>query len=206
MTFVKVGVCVAVLVPSLAVAASVELMAFADKPVCEKVMQLFGERFAPDLELSKTVEWIPIELQGQGPKIRRCSSLDRTVMDLNNDGRVDLVVRSTFCMKGAPSDSLYVFPADSQVLNEVSWQDMSLLVSTQDKFERTGGTYPLTSLTMEQSTAPPALAGVFSIQLFRLEGVSYIGLTDARREWMAITKYRGREQFEDQCYLRSRTP
>lgn len=206
MKFVKIGVWLVVLVPAVAIAASVELMAFADKPVCEQVAKLFGERFVPDLELLKTVEWTPVEVQGEGPKVRRCSSLDKTLMDVNNDGRDDLVVKTTFCMKGMPSDSFYVFPATSQVLNEVSWQDMSLLVTAPDKFERTGGTYPLTALPMEQRADSSTLSGVFSIQPFRLDGVSYIGLTDARREWMAITKYRGGEQFEDQCYLRSHRP
>ncbi len=205
MKIVKIGGWLAMLMPTVALAGSVELMAFADKPMCEKAAKLFGERFVPDAELSKTVEWIPVELKGEGPKTRRCSSLDKMIMDLNNDGLDDLVVKTTFCMKGAPSDSFYVFPADSQVLNEVSWQDMSLLVLSQDKFERTGGTYPLTALPVEQTPLPSPLAGVFSIQPFRLDGVTYIGLTDARREWMVITKYHGGERFEDQCYLRSRT-
>ena len=122
-------------------------------------------------------------------------------MDLNNDGQNDLVIKTTFCMKGMPSDSFYVFPADSQVLEQTSWQDMNLLVSTQDKFERTGGTYPLTALSMERVAPPPVLASVFTIQPFRLDGVGYLSLTDARREWMVIAKYRGGERFEDQCYL-----
>lgn len=206
MKIIKIGGWLVGLVPAMAFAASVELMAFADRSVCEKVVKRFGERVMPDLELMKTVEWTPIELQGQGPKIRRCSSLDKTIMDVNNDGRNDLVVKTTFCMKGTPSDSFYVFPVSSQVLNEVSWQDMSLLVTTPDKFERTGGTYPLTGLPMEQRAESSILSGVFSILPFRFEGVSYIGLSDARREWMVITKYLGREQFEDQCYLRSRIP
>ncbi len=206
MKIVTIAGWLVLLVPTVALAASVELMASADKPLCEKVAKLFSERFVPDTELLKTVEWTPIVLKGPGPTARRCSSLDKTIMDLNNDGRDDLVVKTTFCMKGVPSDSFYVFPATSQVLTEVSWQDMSLLVSSQDKFERTGGTYPLTALLMEQVEASSSLVGVFSIQPFRLDGVAYIGLTDARREWMVVAKYRGGERFEDQCYLRSRTP
>ena len=75
------------------------------------------------LRLSKTVQWEPVKLKGQGPPTRRCSSFDKTRMDLDNDGQEDLVVKATFCMKGAPSDSLYVFPADSTVLEQASWQD-----------------------------------------------------------------------------------
>jgi hypothetical protein len=123
-------------------------------------------------------------------------------VDLNNDGQQDLVVKTTFCMKGAPSDSLYVFPADNSVLDQVSWQDMSPLLATNDKFERTGGTYPLTSLPMENSV--PALTTLFAIHPFILDGVAYVSLTDARREWIVVATYLRGERFEDLCYLASR--
>jgi hypothetical protein len=129
--------------------------------------------------------------------------LDKALVDLDNDGQQDLVVKTTFCMKGTPSDSLYVFPADSSVLDQASWQDMSPLLATSAKFERTGGTYPLTSLRTESVTTPPALTTVFALQLFRLDGITYVSLTDARREWMVIAKYLRGEKFEDQCYLKA---
>ena len=206
MKIMQLGSLLVALIPALVSAASVELAAYSDKPFCDNVAKLFGERLNAAHDLSKTVEWTAVELKGEGPKIRRCSSLDKTYMDLNNDGRDDLVVKTSFCMKGSPSDSFYVFPADSPVLNQVSWQDMSPLLATQDKFERTGGSYSLTSLPIDKASPSPALSTVFTIQPFRLDGVAYLGLTDARREWMVIAKYRGGERFEDLCYLRASTP
>lgn len=190
------------MVPALTAAASVELAAFADKPFCEKVAAWFGQHQDFNTELSKTVQWEPVVLNGLGPATRRCSSFDRTRMDLDNDGQEDLVVKATFCPKGAPSDSLYVFPTDSTVLEQASWQDTSPLLATHDKFERTGGTYPLTRLRIEKDGASPTLRTSFSVQPFLLDGQSYVGLTDTRRKWMVIAKYRGGEQFEDLCYLR----
>jgi hypothetical protein len=190
-----------VMAPAMAVAASVELAAFADKAFCEKVARSSGDRFVFERDLSETVEWVPVELKGEGPTARRCSSLDKTIIDLDNDGRADLVVKTTFCMKGDLSDSLYVFPADSRVLEKVSWQDLSPLLATRDKFERTGGTYPLTSLQVANGQAPPDLTTTFSLQPFLLDGTTYVGLTDARHKWMVIAKYRGSERFEDVCYL-----
>lgn len=201
MKVMNLGGLAVAMIPALVSAASVELAAYSDKPLCEKVAKLFGERLKPAPDLSKTVEWTAVELKGEGPKTRRCSSLDKANMDLNNDGRDDLVVKTTFCMKGAPSDSIYVFPANSPVLDQLAWQDMSPLLATHDKFERTGGSYPLTSLPMDKVWPSPALSTVFTIQPFRLDGVAYIGLTDARREWMVIAKYRGGERFEELCYL-----
>ncbi|MBH0177380.1 MAG: hypothetical protein HP491_05825 [Nitrospira sp.] len=97
-------------VPALVSAASVDVAAWKDQSFCRKVAALFGERLTPD-----SVEWKPVELKGQGPKTRHCSSLDQALLDLDNDGTKDLVIKTTFCMKGAPSDSLYVFPT------AVSW-------------------------------------------------------------------------------------
>lgn len=192
-----------VVIPALTAGASVELAAFADKPLCEKVTALFRERLEPNAELTKTVQWEPIALKGQGPTTRRCSSLAKTKMDLDNDGQEDLVVKTTFCPKGSPSDSFYMFPADSAVLEQVNWQDLSPLLATPNKFERTGGTYPLTTLRIDKVSVPPTLRTSFSLQPFMLDDAAYIGLTDTRREWLVIVKYRSGEQFEDLCYLRN---
>lgn len=205
MKITGIGSLLVAMIPAVTVAASVELTAFADKPFCEKVVALFGEQLDLNAELSKTVRWEPVQLRGQGPPTRRCSSFDRTRMDLDNDGQEDLVVRATFCMKRVPSDSLYVFPADSTVLERATWQDLSPLLATQNKFERTGGSYPLTALRIDRATAPPILTTSFSLQPFLLDGRSYIGMTDTKREWMVIAKYLGGERFEDLCYLQAGT-
>lgn len=193
---------VLLMLPTMATAASVELVAFADKDFCEKVAGLSGTRFLFESSLSQTVQWEGIDLKGVGPTVRRCSSLDKTIIDLDNDGRKDLVVKTTFCMKGDPSDSLYIFPAESTVLEETSWQDLSPLLATHDKFERTGGIYPLTALQFDKGQASPALATTFSVNPFILEGTTYVGLTDSRREWLVVAKYVGEERLEDLCYLR----
>jgi hypothetical protein len=189
--------------PALVSAASVEVAAGTDLSFCQKVAAFFGDRLEPAAELVATVDWKPVELKGQGPKARQCSSLDRAIMDLDNSGTKDLVVKTTFCMKGAPSDSMYVFPADSAVLEATSWQDMGPLLATDDKFERTGGTYPLVSLPIERSPIPPALATLFTVHPFIQDSAAYVALTDAKREWLVVAKYRGGQQFEDQCYLRA---
>ena len=201
MKFTTVGSLLLTLLLALTAAASVELTAFADKPFCENVVALLGNHQDPNVELLKTVQWEAVQLKGQGPSTRRCSSLDKALMDLDNDGQQDLVVKATFCPKGAPSDSLYVFPADSMVLEQSSWQDLSPLLATHDKFERTGGTYPLTALRMDKASTAPVLTTSFSLHPFLLNGQSYIRMTDTRREWTVVATYRGGEQFEDLCYL-----
>ena len=96
-----------------------------------------------------------------------------------------------------------MFPADSAVLEQANWQDLSPLLATTDKFERTGGAYPLTLFPAEEKgVSMTTLTGVFTVQPFMLDGSAYISLTDARAEWTVITKYLGGARFDDQCYLR----
>lgn len=190
--------------PVLVSAASLEVMAAKSLPFCEKVAKFFGDRLVPAADLLKTVEWKAVELKGQGPKTRHCSSLDKAIFDLNNDGRLDLVIKTTFCMKGRPSDSFYMFPADSAVLEQANWQDLSPLLATSDKFERTGGAYPLTQISNEEAgVSRTPLSGVFTVQPFMLDGRAYVSLTDGRAERAVIAQYQGGVRFEDRCYLRA---
>lgn len=144
-----------------------------------------------------------MELKGQGPKTRHCSSLDKATFDLDYDGQMELVVKTTFCMKGSPSDSFYMFPADSAVREQANWQDLSPLLATSDKFERTGGRYQLSGLPMpsEAGKQLSALSMMFTVQPFIMDEKAYVALTDGRGEWMVIAKYLRGDRFEDQCYL-----
>lgn len=202
-----------VFISSLGVAWAAEyeyqLVAGKDNTLCAKVLESFREdlgerqRQRYQHEIFRQIIWKPVELKGQGPKTRHCSSLEQAIFDMDNDGRPDLVIKTTFCMKGSPSDNFYLFPPDSPVLEQINWQDLSPLLATPDRFERTGGGYPLTQLPAEEpgkGLAP--LTGVFTIQPFMLDGRTYISLTDGRAEWTVIAKYLRGERFEDQCYLR----
>lgn len=178
--------------------------------LCARVLEAFREdvddrwRLRYQHEIFRQITWKPAELRGQGPKTSHCSSLNKAMFDLDNDGQPDLVVKTTFCMKGSPSDSFYMFPADSAVLEQANWQDLSPLLATPDKFERTGGAYPLTQLpAAETGVSRTPLTGVFTVQPFILDGSAYVSLTDERAEWIVIAQYRGGGRFEDLCYLRA---
>ena len=107
-------------------------------------------------------------------------------------------------MKGSPSDSFYMFPADSAVLEQANWQDLSPLLATSDKFEKTDGAYPMTQLSAEdRGVSRTPLAGVCTVQPFMLDGSAYVSLTDGRAERMVIALYQGGGRFEDRCYLRA---
>ncbi len=186
-----------------------QLVVGRDSKLCVKVLEAFREdvddrwRLRYQHEIFRQIVWKHVELKGQGPKAKHCSSLNQAMLDLDNDGQSDLVIKSTFCMKGSASDSFYKFPTDSAVLEQANWQDMSPLLATPDKFERTGGAYPLTQIPIAESgVSPTPLTGIFTVQPFMLDGSAYVSLTDGRAEWIVIAKYLRGEQFEDQCYLR----
>jgi len=127
------------------------------------------------------------------------------MVDLDNDGAYDLVVRATSCMKGSPSDSLYVFPSDSHVLEQSSWQNLAPLLDTGNKFERTGGSYPLTAIPFSSGPthAEARLSTVFTVHPFLLGEKAYLALTDRIGEWIVVAKYLGGERLEDLCYLKT---
>ncbi len=196
--------------PLIAAAGSIEMMAWKDKMYCEQVLELFqknmggASRFNLYTEPFSAITWEPVSVAGVGPKVRHCASLDKALIDLDNDGTKDLVIKATFCMKGSPSDSVYVFPADSRVLEQASWQDMSPLHATSDRFERTGGTYPLTALPMGGLEQPaPVLSTVFTLHPFVVEGKISVALSDTHGTWIVVANYHRGERFEDQCYFRS---
>ena len=186
-----------------------QLVVGRDSKLCARVLEAFREdvddrgRLRYQHEIFRQITWKPVELKGQGPKTRHCSSLDKAMFDLNNDGQQNLVVKTTFCMKGRPSDSFYMFPADSAVLEQANWQDLSPLLATPDKFERTGGRYTLSALPMSSVSSKelPALSTMFTLQPFIMDEKAYVVLTDGRGEWMVIAKYLGGDRFEDECYL-----
>ena len=187
-----------------------QLVVGGDKKFCTKVLEAFREdlddRWRPRYqhEIFRQITWKPVELKGQGPKSRHCSSLDKAIFDLDNDGQPDLVVKTTFCMKGSPSDSFYMFPADSAVLEQANWQDLSPLLATADKFERTGGSYPLSAIPMssESSKEAPVLDTVFTVKPFIMDEKTDVALTDGRGQWTVIARYLRGERFDDRCYLR----
>ena len=189
-----------------------ELAMNANKDVCAGILEMFNAGLtksgavAYDHEAFRKIGWSPVSLGGKTPAVKRCNELERALVDIDNDGSLDLVVRTTFCMKGHPSDSVYIFPADSPVLEQTTWQDFNLLLATRNKFERTGGTYPLNDLPAEsRGGTGAALSNAFTLRPFRMNETTYVSLTDSRAEWIVIAKYLKGEQFQDVCYLRAGT-
>ena len=69
-----------------------QLVVGKDSKLCASVLDAFRQdvddrgqlRFTH--EIFRQIAWNPVELKGQGPKTRHCSSLDKALVDLDNDG------------------------------------------------------------------------------------------------------------------------
>ncbi|GKS57867.1 hypothetical protein YTPLAS18_13940 [Nitrospira sp.] len=147
-----------------------------------------------------SVDWSPVKLKGDGPKETVCSTFEQARVDLRRNGTTDLVIRSSFCMKRRPSDSLYVFPAESDVLARATWQELGPLHETQIKVEHTGGSYSLNQLQDSEQTVE--LREVFSLNVVQVEEQALIALTAPPFEWIVVARLRGAGPLEDVCYLR----
>lgn len=194
------------LTTGVAWAADYDLLMGRDERLCRQVGEALvllsdgSVGFRPDDDQIHPLAWQPVQLGGDAPKTTRCSELQQMLVDLNNDGHRDLVIRARFCMKGKPSDSLYLFPEDSPVLQQATWQDLAPLHATPDKFEQTGGTYPLREGSDGGNSA--ALRTLFAIESFMLDGRAYVSLTSPPHEYVVIASYQGGDSFRDLCYLR----
>ena len=65
-------------------------------------------------------------------------------------------------------------------------------MATPDKFERVGGTYSLTQISIEDTGVNRTpLSGVITVQPFMLDGGAYVSLTDRRAAWTVMVQCRG---------------
>lgn len=146
-----------------------------------------------------SVEWQPATLAGNGPPRSRCASFDQGRADVFPGGMPLLAIRSRFCMKGVPSESLYLFPGSSDVLERASWQDLSPLHATLEKFERTGGRYRLAHVP--DSMGEVELREQFILDLVVVDERASVALTAPPFAWIVIGRPHGQGTIQEQCYL-----
>ena len=146
-----------------------------------------------------SVDWASVTLAGEGPKPSNCSFFEHTLADLDHDGWLDRVVRSRFCMRGRPSESLYVFPSESDVLSRATWQDLGPLHDARYKIERTGGVYILQK--HPGGDQPIELREVFSIDVVQVGGKALVVLSAPPFDWVVVGRLRASGVLDDVCYL-----
>jgi len=93
-----------------------QLVAGKESNLCANVLDAFREdvddrgRLRYQHEIFRQITWKPVELKGQGPKTRHCSSLDKAIFDADHDGQPDMVGQGNVLYAGEPErQCLYIF-------------------------------------------------------------------------------------------------
>ena len=183
-----------------------------DKELCETMLALlntdmrrFHEIRYEEHEMFKRVVWQEIDIREQ---TYRCEFLRYGRFDINNDGKEDLIIKWSACLRSNLSDSFYVFPSDSDVLAKLESEPKrrGFLLDILNKFSMTGDVYPLAELPLDQTEGlAQAIGGVFVIQPFIWNKRTYISMTDLHQEWIVINQYQGEGRFKDLCYFHGKS-
>lgn len=180
-----------------------------DKELCEHVLQLVNA----DIKKYQSIRYQEHEVFSQIPWERidkpsrfapECSFLRKAIFDINNDGRDELVIKFSGCLRSQLIDSLYIFPQSSTILSKLKPDEpggLSALFSDPDMLYQIGDLYVLSDLKPEKTEGLQAATGVVEVNPFVWRKTSYISIADLYPEWIVITKYVHRETFQDYCYF-----
>jgi hypothetical protein len=171
------------------------------------------------------VSWEPIDLHD---RISTDQILETALLDIDNDGNKELVVKLTGFMHSQLTDSLHIFPPDSDVLSKIRPGPGGLgpLYVTSDKIDFSERGYVLKDLPSpireklmadlkkqlaeplkkgllkEANLAPAMTGGPGSVlQPFVWENTVYINMTNHHQEWVVLSKYKLGGTLVDICYF-----
>jgi hypothetical protein len=171
------------------------------------------------------VSWKPIDLH-----VRNSTDqiIETAVLDIDNDGKKDLVVKVTGFMHSKLTDSLHIFPPDSDVLSKLRPGPGGLgpLYVTPDKIDFSERGYVLKDLPspireklmadLKKQLAEPLKKGLIKaenldpamtggpgsvLQPFVWKNTVYINMTNLHQEWIVLSKYKSGGRLVDICYF-----
>lgn len=177
-----------------------------DKKLCEHMLALFNAdmKKGRGLEYQKHEEfivWDPVDT-GELPIHRDCRKTLTQTFDINNDRTDELVIRTRHCYKDQLTDSLYVFPFNSnavKLFKEHSPQVWDAAIGSID-FQ----TYELKKMPgVGDSALFPSISRSI-LESFKFGQTFYVSMTDLRQEFIVIAKYLRDEEIDDVCYFRGK--
>lgn len=209
------------------------LLMSKDDTVCKPLMgivikhltvegRIDSEAQGTDLGL---VSWEPIEIPHNGSTDQ---VPEKALLDINNDGKKELVVKDSGFMHSLITDRLFIFPPSSDVLSTLRSGPGGLgpLYSTPNKLDFVERGYALKDLPIpirkqllkalkkqlseplrkgllkEENLVPASTGGPGSVlQPFVWKNTAYIIVTNLHQEWIAISKYISGSTLEDICYF-----
>ena len=140
----------------------------------------------------------PVDPDEAGHQVNGCLHYWRGIFDINNDGKNELIIKQSACLSGILTDSLYIYPSNSDVLNfNPKSGKLNPLKDTDNKL----GEHEVYYLKDLPKTSDVWVGGHFVLNPFILEGMSYISMTDQTPRWIIIAKYKQAEEMQDICYF-----
>jgi hypothetical protein len=213
-----------------------EVLMSRDDEVCTRMLTLFnhdlvkfGSEKYDEHEEFRVIGWKKETITRMEGNREVVDSVEAAHVDINNDGKMDLVFRRTGPMRGYDRDTLYIFPSLGP--SEKRWTLMGIARSPGRISH--GGYALIKGSTATKGNRPaqiPPMASISRLDPFRFGGTTYIGMrplyelvtgTDPVTEFSKvyiITKYRGGKygggpdpneietgKRDDICYLKVRT-
>jgi len=180
-----------------------------DKEVCSAILSLFNADMKQYGEIRYEqhkifVEWKPMALPDDAGNADACGVLSTTTLDIDNDGRNDRLIRTSFCFHSILTDSLFIFPADSDIPAKLTWKDLGdVLITVPNKVDI--DSYELKYWPKSERGKWPVMVGrPLVLEPFVWQGITYLSMTDRYYGYrIVIAKHKGGETLEDVCYLDS---
>lgn len=214
-------------------AGTYELVMSKDKELCESMLGLYNKDMATygrinydAHEIFSQIKWENIDKLGD-PLVR---SYLRADFDINNDGKIETVIKFSGHVLAVDVDELSIYPGDEDIYvnpppdkggmgklkdtpNLLFSGDNNIyyLRDLPEKLQEKILAYKLKHLPkylknvntkdIRRDLGKSYIAGSFVLQPFIWHGTSYISMTNRNPEWFVVGKYKQAEELQDICYF-----
>jgi len=202
-----------------------ELLMSKNDKLCKDMLRLYNQdmdaygaiRYGSH-EMFARIRWERVDLNEKEYPTYGCTLVTQSRFDINNDGINDLVVKYSGCPRGELTGSLFVFPETSDVLSKLNSGPGGLakLNEAPIKFDYQLYTLREIPISTEERTrlrtrawlseladdfdTKPSIWGVFVLEPFTSDGMTYISATDFQQKWIVIAQFQ-KAELHDVCYL-----
>ncbi|MEI8014307.1 MAG: hypothetical protein WCH20_05645 [Nitrospira sp.] len=206
-------------------AADYKLAMSTEKDVCRLMLAFANDNFhdkglssfmqlgnLPTLEASEfeLVRWGTEGVIGASSEVPIKSS----VVDINNDGQLDWVLKTQWMLSSQYSEQLDIFANHQEPVGFEGGLDNSDLDRADHHLSLTGQSYTLKKISPHKfkdgATRDYWIGGVFKLVLFRFRNITYILMVTpgaapevmpGRRKFSAVVKYTPAFTLQDVCYI-----
>ena len=202
-------------------AADYKLALSEEKDVCQLMLKFSNQGLLTfeQLEDLPRLEAPEFELVTWGTTERVNASLSTvpassTVIDINNDGQLDWVVKTQWALSSAYSEQLDIYVNHREPLNFDEGLDSKDLDRADKHLSLTGRHYPLKKISPHKfkdgTTRDYWIGGVFKLVLFRFRSITYVLMATpgalpevlpGKRKFAVVAKYVPTFELQDVCYI-----